>query len=135
MEKIKFLRTRKIYIPIGISMLILGYFAMISISILPKPSTISEFIKYYFHSPIVYLKAIFLTLLAFISTELFGFATILHGIYLENANLFIRIVLGVLGIVIMALAFYFFSYFLLLIISVGIIGVFAMVLLGNNEKN
>lgn len=134
MRKFMFLREKYVYISTAILMIVFGYFAMILINVLPKPSTISEFIKYYFHSPSMYLKATILTLFAFVSTELFGFATILHGVYLEEAYIATRVILGILGVTIMILAFYFFNYFLLLLTSVGVIAALAFFLLGDNNR-
>ena len=133
-DRFDFLKNKFVYAALFILVGVLGYFAYNEINTLPKPGTISEFIKYYFQAPGTYAKAMLLTFGASFASISLGIITIVQGITNEALHIAIRVFLGIMGIVIIVGSFYFFKYFILLIISVLIIGAIAMILLSDSGR-
>ena len=122
MGRFDFLRGKLMYIFLVALTGILGYFALESIKAFPKPETISAFIKYYFNAPGPFAIATLSILGTAVSTATLGFTTILHAIWLQELHTILRIILGVVGLGIIFISFYFFNYSFLLIITLAIIG-------------
>lgn len=132
-ERFDFLRNKFVYALLFLLTGLLGYFAYNMINSLPNPGTIPEFIKYYFRSPNIYFKATLLTFSAFFASISLGASTILQGAA-EDLHIAVKIFIIVLGVIIIVISFYFFSYFILLIVSILILVAIFSVLLSDNGK-
>ncbi|MBL4931152.1 hypothetical protein [Clostridium paridis] len=134
-----FLRSKPTYIILIVLTILFSYLSLSGISKLPRTQNIIEFIKYYINYPLLYLKDTILVLIAFASACFLGVMTIIHALELEEIPLAFRILIGIVGLSIIWIGFYFFSYFIFLIIAIiliialiaAIFGIIAMILMGN----
>ncbi|MGG1515539.1 hypothetical protein ABE504_09005 [Paenibacillus oryzisoli] len=111
----------------------ISYYAYTLISELPKPETFSELVKFYFASPLHYLK---ITCISFGAFLLCGFAAIVSfrlSYVGDESALWVRVLLCVAGALFVIASLYFLVYFSWLLIVLCVLG-FILVAMGNSDS-
>jgi hypothetical protein len=93
---------------------------------LPKPETFKELVKFYFTNTGPYLEGTLFNVITASAWFLLGTAMI-HDViqFKEEYPLWFSIIFSILGLVFVLVAFYFFSYFVMLILTLLVIGIIA----------
>lgn len=122
-----------IYWILFISMVTAGYFATMSIKLLPKPETFMEFLSFLFKNPNNFYSALGLSFLSLLLFLLVGITTMFYGFKLKEIHSIFPALGLIVGTTIIVLGIYFLGYFIRLLGPIVLVVVLVIALFSSKD--